>query len=284
MDVRLHEPLVGTKDGFTYNLVTSGWGIGQSDYVLVNHNIVPRNEVDAGVLGVSGDQTYSIQYVTEEYLGGNPDGIYGPYDLIAARILNLHEMWLSPGTWYIDLEHLSGNVDWGVCLHPHDVPYVSKSNAMEGGIAWLNVAGEDEYIQVMVTEASYYMLAVWKVHAYDLLQSGTYRLSITNVITGVDPASEVPAATALTSVYPNPFNPRTTIAYDLAAPGEVEIVIYDLKGARVRTLVQAAQPAGHHSEVWDGRCDRGEMMAAGVYIARFVSGDVKQMQKLTLVK
>ena len=284
MNVRLHEPLVGAKDGFTTNLVSSGWGIGQSDYVLVNHNLVPRDEVDAGVLGISGDQTYSIQYATETYLGGNPDGIYGPYDLNAARILNLHEMWLPTGTWYIDLEHLSGNVDWGVCLHPHDVPYVSKINAMEGGIAWLNVSGEDEYIQVEVTEVGYYALAVWKVHAYDLMQSGTYRLSITNVVTGVDSADEVPAVTALTSVYPNPFNPRTTIAYDLAVPGEVEVVIYDLQGARVRTLVHAVQPAGHHSEVWDGRSDRGEMMAAGVYIARFVSGDVKQMQKLTLVK
>ena len=284
VDVRLHEALVGTKDGFTNSLVYSGWGVGQSDYVVMNHNVVPRHEFDAAVLNISGAQSYIVQYATETYLGGNPDGIYGPYSVTAPRIVTLHEMQLPPGRWSIDLQHLSGNVDWGIGLHADDQPYVSKSATVEDGAAWTNGIGEGESIVVDIEELGYYLLGVWKVGSYDLFQTGTYQLEIHSAVTAVDPAGELPAVTALQAAYPNPFNPRTTLAFDLATPELVEIAIYDLAGARVRTLVHEQRPAGRHTVMWNGRTDRDQPVANGVYVARMVAGDVRQMQKLTLIK
>ena len=98
--------------------------------------------------------------------------------------------------------------------------------------------------------------------------------------------STVPDAvvTRITGNTPNPFNPRTAIAYELAADGSVTLEIFDLAGRRVRTLVSAAQTAGPGRTVWDGTGDDGRQVAAGVYFARLRAGGVESLHKLSLVK
>jgi hypothetical protein len=98
---------------------------------------------------------------------------------------------------------------------------------------------------------------------------------------GVEP---VPAHFALAGGYPNPFNPKTTIRFALAAPERVHLVVYDLAGRRVRTLVNAALPAAEHEAVWDGTDDAGARVASGVYFARLVAGEFIASEKLVLVK
>ncbi len=68
--------------------------------------------------------------------------------------------------------------------------------------------------------------------------------------------------------YPNPFNPTTTIELALPQDSEVQLVIYDISGRKVRTLVQAALPAGFHEIVWNGRNDAGQPVSSGVYLYR----------------
>ncbi len=97
----------------------------------------------------------------------------------------------------------------------------------------------------------------------------------------------VPAATLATvleSVQPNPFNPQATVAFTLAAAGPVRLAVYDLYGTKVHTLVDGDLAAGRHEAVWDGRDDRGQAMASGVYLARLVAGPVTQMRKMVLMK
>ena len=283
VDLRLHEPLVGAKNGYTASLVYSGWSRAKSDYVLINHNIVPHDEVDVGVLRIAGAQTYTLHYATEEYLGANPNGVFGAYTLGAMRTLSMHEMYLAPGTWSFELRHLGGSVDWGLCLHPCNQPYVAKSQTVPGGAAWENGLGQNESFIVELADAGYYLLAVWKAHSHNLLQTGTYELAITNQVVAVDDGG-VPAATALTSVFPNPFNPCATLAFDLADAGSMDLAIYDLKGTRVRTLVRETRPAGRHTVIWDGCGDRGQPLASGIYLVRFHCGEVRQLRKVTLVK
>ena len=62
--------------------------------------------------------------------------------------------------------------------------------------------------------------------------------------------------TALHRNYPNPFNPTTTISYDLANDGNVAIDIYNIKGQKVKTLVNDRQNAGAHTVVWNGQDER----------------------------
>jgi hypothetical protein len=94
----------------------------------------------------------------------------------------------------------------------------------------------------------------------------------------------LPKETALHQNYPNPFNPTTTISYDLASAAQVRVVIYNLLGQAVRTLVDAKQKPGSYRVLWDGRDDRGASVPGGVYLVRLEAGDVRAVRKLLLLK
>lgn len=76
------------------------------------------------------------------------------------------------------------------------------------------------------------------------------------------------AIAAVHAVFPNPFNPRTTIPYSLAGAGAVRLAVYDVAGRHVRTLVDGAVEAGDHLAAWDGCDERGVAVGSGVYLAR----------------
>ena len=96
----------------------------------------------------------------------------------------------------------------------------------------------------------------------------------------------VPAvADRLADCVPNPFNPHTTIRYELAGPTTVTLRVYDLQGRLVRELVnETARAGGHFAANWDGRDDRGRMAAAGVYLCRMVTDRTVAVDRMTLVK
>lgn len=103
--------------------------------------------------------------------------------------------------------------------------------------------------------------------------------------TGVASKPPTPMTFALYPCVPNPFNPMTTIRYDVPAGGaRVSIVIYDVVGRRVRTLLDAGESAGQHSVQWNGRDQRGRQVASGVYLYRMVAGAFVQTRKMVLLK
>ncbi len=91
-------------------------------------------------------------------------------------------------------------------------------------------------------------------------------------------------APSLSVARPNPFNPTTTIEYTLPRGGDTELVVFDVEGRRVRTLVNEFVPAGVHGAVWDGRDDAGNRVASGVYLYRLRAGGVVETRKMVLVK
>jgi hypothetical protein len=94
-----------------------------------------------------------------------------------------------------------------------------------------------------------------------------------------------PAAAARLTVSPNPFNPRTTLAFALAESGPVRVAIHDARGRLVRELWTGELPAGEQALAWDGRDDRGRDVAAGVYLARLqLHGRDSGRVKLSLVR
>ena len=104
----------------------------------------------------------------------------------------------------------------------------------------------------------------------------------------VDLSSRVPAEPprlhALFPSYPNPFNPETTIPYEIERSGTVHLAVYGLTGQCVRTLVDAELPAGRYSVVWDGRDDAGRDVSSGVYLCRMIAGEFSAVRKLLLVR
>jgi hypothetical protein len=95
----------------------------------------------------------------------------------------------------------------------------------------------------------------------------------------------VPVTTALLQNHPNPFNPTTTIAFDVAVAGDVRIEIYDVSGTLVRTLVNGSQGVGRHVATWDGRDGTGNQVHTGVYFYRMTApGYTSQAKKMLLLK
>ena len=88
----------------------------------------------------------------------------------------------------------------------------------------------------------------------------------------------------LSKNYPNPFNPTTTIGYDVATPGEVSIVIYDMMGRQIKTLVSDYYNPGSYSAIWDARNNQGVVVSAGMYIYKMIAGDFVKVNKMLLVK
>mgnify|MGYP000020537131 FL=1 len=84
--------------------------------------------------------------------------------------------------------------------------------------------------------------------------------------------------------YPNPFNPITTLRYDLPEQVNVNIIIYDMLGRQVRTLINQTQDAGYKSIIWNATDDYGKPVSAGIYLYTIKAGDYSQTKKMVLLK
>jgi hypothetical protein len=89
---------------------------------------------------------------------------------------------------------------------------------------------------------------------------------------------------ALTQNYPNPFNPTTRIQFGLAGETKTSLVIFDIAGRQVRSLVQGVMGPGLHTVEWNGKDDGGHPVAAGVYFYRLQAGDYRETKRMALVK
>lgn len=99
-----------------------------------------------------------------------------------------------------------------------------------------------------------------------------------------DETAELPRSVMLSGNYPNPFNPMTVIEFALPATQDVQLSIYDVRGQKVRTLVNGTVAAGHHQVTWQGKDDSGRQMASGTYFYRLSSDEGQQVKKMLLVK
>jgi len=106
--------------------------------------------------------------------------------------------------------------------------------------------------------------------------------------TGASPVENLPnvvSAGGFNSIAPNPFNPMTTIKFTVNRENLVQLNIYNIRGQKVRTLVQDNLPANEYSPVWDGSNDSGHSVASGVYFARLrIGAELVQVKQMTLVK
>ena len=102
-------------------------------------------------------------------------------------------------------------------------------------------------------------------------------------------ASLIPEKTALHRNYPNPFNPETWIPYQLAAPAEVALTIYDMNGQLVRRLAVGHQAAGMYQSrsravYWDGRNQLGESVASGLYFYTLTADNFTATRRMVILK
>jgi len=126
------------------------------------------------------------------------------------------------------------------------------------------------------------MATVTKVTQMVLGTLATLGQKATNVAERETPAT--PKGYSLSQSYPNPFNARTVIRYDLASSGYVQLTLHDLLGRGVRTLVDGVKSSGTHRVAWDGRDALGKLLPSGIYICRLKAGEAVLQRKLVFQK
>ncbi len=122
-------------------------------------------------------------------------------------------------------------------------------------------------------------------------QSYTYRLSDVNTSGEVHVYDEIqitladaPEMTAIDPPFPNPFNPQTKIEYHLAKSGPVEIMVYDILGRKVKSLLNETQRAGSYNIWWHGRDNAGSQTSTGTYLIMLKTKEVVRTQKVVMVR
>lgn len=107
-----------------------------------------------------------------------------------------------------------------------------------------------------------------------------------NPATDVREISDVPLplTPSLSQNFPNPFNPTTTIHFQIPKAAQTNIAVYNLLGQKVRELVNQDLAAGTYSTDWDGRDQSGQPVASGVYFYRLNAGEFTESRKMTLLK
>ena len=113
----------------------------------------------------------------------------------------------------------------------------------------------------------------------------TAQLSETPTMIQDNRAEKLPKKLRLEANYPNPFNSSTTLKYHVESAGRIQLVMYNLSGQRIRTLIDESHRSGTFQSVWDGKNEDGVNVASGVYIASLSNENSnKQIRKLLLIK
>lgn len=109
--------------------------------------------------------------------------------------------------------------------------------------------------------------------------------TLSRLVVGVgEEKAGVPMNYSLGQNYPNPFNPETVIRYELQETSQVELVIYNILGEEIRTLINQRQDAGPHQKRWDGTNDTGLQAPSGIYLYRLRTGNFIQTKRMVLLR
>ncbi len=101
---------------------------------------------------------------------------------------------------------------------------------------------------------------------------------------GENGSSAIPNGYKLSDNYPNPFNPSTSIAFDLPQRSHVTIEIFNLLGQKVARLADEEYPAGSHTVTWSGMSSDGQSVPTGIYLYRLEAGNFIETKKMLLLK
>jgi len=121
----------------------------------------------------------------------------------------------------------------------------------------------------------------WPMYRHDARRTGCWYV---DPLTGDEHDREIPAVTRLAEIWPNPFNPSTTIRFSISGKTDVAIRIYDVAGRLVRVLQDGVMEAGWHSVTWNGMSDRGTGVCSGVYFCRMKAGATEETKKMVLLR
>jgi len=202
------------------------------------------------------------------------------------------------GLRVISLAHPESPEEVGFC----DVPGYSRCVAIHDNYAYLANGGSGVKVISIVDRTNPEQIGFYNTSHYAWALSvcgsmmavadgegGMLILQYSGPVSADDPGSpgiQMPRSFSLSQNYPNPFNPVTSIQLTVPAgfTGNTALIIYDVRGKEVRTLIDEQLAAGNHTVVWDGRGTNGEKVASGTYLFTLKTGDRSVVRKMTVVR
>ncbi|HEY5132430.1 MAG TPA: T9SS type A sorting domain-containing protein, partial [Candidatus Krumholzibacteriaceae bacterium] len=154
----------------------------------------------------------------------------------------------------------------------------------DGWVEVLAVSGDDSlYAYELCTSKAPLDALPWPMFRRSPSRTGSYGYEPVSGVDG-DQGTGTPSVTSLRSIYPNPFNPATRIAFDLSARSSVQVAIYDVSGRTVAVLVDRAMEPGRYEVIWNGRTTAGRIAASGVYFCRLKAAGLVETKKMVLLR
>ncbi len=188
--------------------------------------------------------------------------------------------------WYTNNAGNNPNEDyWDVDVTADGNTWISLEHTNMSAATWTHKVFElTDYI-TLTNHVQIRFVASDEING-SLVEAGVDDFLLTReyTVTAVGDDDAVPERLALGRNYPNPFNPKTTIAFDLPRTAQVELTVFDVTGRRVSTLVADQLPAGRHDVTWTGLDDAGRRVASGMYFYRLVMENEVLTQKMVLLK
>lgn len=255
--------------------------------LIVGHRAVLGNYNAPGNIGVFLQDLPGQNRLTVKDANGN---------ILPFANVKVYQAGGQPGVWYgkhydniPDLEltaDVSGVVAVGRCPFDNDGT-IEHDYGISNVVIILRVESSG-WVGYTFVEAASFNMQYWAGHTV----IADYEVEVNLVPpVGIAEGEEgtAPLEYALYQNYPNPFNPETAISYQLspkrqAVISQVEMIVYDLLGQKVRTLVNERQAPGKYDVKWDGRNETGQPVASGIYIYRLRTIDFVQTRKMVLLR
>lgn len=145
-------------------------------------------------------------------------------------------------------------------------------------------AGESEELEIFFAPDQLGdFTAVMTIFSNDYLQP-ELEINLQGEGTGTSNGNSLPLITQVGQNYPNPFNPSTTIEFSLTQSEKVSLIVYNIKGKKVKTLVDEIMAPEKYSINWQGTDEDGKQVSSGVYFYRFQAGNKNVIKKMLLIK
>lgn len=202
------------------------------------------------------------------------EGNWGPKRSVGFRVseeTGSPTSFIAGAEYYLDTEPSPGN---GQPLWPSDGSFNSRTENFGGVVPTSNISIGDHWLYTRVKD-----------------NQGQWSNPDSNLITVREPTAidadsgfGLPTKFRVFNNYPNPFNPNTTIRYGVPQNTQVKLVVYDIRGNLVKTLVDEREDIGWYQIQWDGTNENGSHVSTGVYFYRLVTKQFTRTNKMILIK
>ena len=262
---------IGGLVGYNLSIVKCSYNTG---------NVTSRSSNTGGLIGFNESNNDNSVYVSNCYNRGSVTGISFTGGVVGQNyhtINNCYSTGIVAGSTYTG--GLVGDNDNGTISNSFwDIETSGYTNSDGGsGKTTAEMKAQSTY-----TDEGWNFSTIW---AMDLtINDGYPYLAYPNSLFNNDNII-IPSTTAfLHAAYPNPFNPSTTLSFDVPNSEKISINIYNVKGQLVKNICNQVYDKGYHSIIWNGKDNNGTQCGTGVYFYKMQAGKTTQTQKMMMIK